>query len=117
MTKKAEITFKDKEYRLEVAENFLQKSWGLSLRKEGKMLFKFSKPTGTKVDMMLLSKPLYLYFLNQEKEVIEAQKAEPWTWDPRTWKLYKPDKKYTYLLESFEELNLKEGDSIDIQEG
>ena len=116
MTKKAEIKFKDAKLQLEIAETFLQRAWGLSLREKGKMLFKFSKPTKTRVDMMLLSRPLYLYFLNREREVIEVQKAEPWSWNPKTWKLYSPDKKYNYLLESFEELNLKEGDSIEIED-
>ena len=116
MTKKAIVRFKEKRREVEVSETFLQRAWGLSLRKEGKMLFKFSKPTKTRVDMMLLSRPLHLYFLNQKREVIEVQKAEPWSWNPRTWKLYSPDKKYSYLLESFEELNLKEGDSIEIED-
>ncbi len=117
MTKKAKIKFGGQEHRVEVAENFLRKAWGLSLRKKGKMLFKFSKPTNTKVDMMLLSKPLFLYFLNKEKQVIEVQKAEPWTSNPRTWKLYSPEKPYSYLLESFQELELEQGDSIRIIDG
>ncbi len=116
MNKEIKIGFKNKHHAVEVAENLLQRAWGLSLRKEGKMLFKFSNPTRTKVDMMLLSRPLYLYFLNQEKEVIEVQKAEPWGWNPKTWKLYRPEQSYSYLLESFEELNLKEGDSIEIED-
>lgn len=98
---------------VEVAENMISRARGLSLRSEGKMLFKFPRPTRAKIDMMLLSRPLHLYFMDEDKEVIEVQKAEPWSWNPRTWKLYSPGSPYSYLLESFEDLGLQEGDEID----
>ena len=65
--------------------------------------------------MMLLSKPLYLYFLNSEKEIIGARKAEPWSFDPRSWKLYRPEEPYRYLLESFEKLDLEEGVKLEFE--
>ena len=98
---------------VEVAENMISRARGLSLREEGKMLFKFPRPTRAKIDMMLLSRPLHLYFMDADGEVIDVQKAEPWSWDPRTWKLYSPERPYSYLLESFEDLGLEEGDEID----
>jgi uncharacterized membrane protein (UPF0127 family) len=98
---------------VEVAENMISRARGLSLREEGKMLFKFPRRTRAKIDMMLLSRPLHLYFMDEDKEIIEVQKAEPWGWDPRTWNLYSPEEPYSYLLESFQDLGLEEGDEID----
>jgi uncharacterized membrane protein (UPF0127 family) len=107
------IDVRGEEIEVEVAENILSRAKGLSLRKKGKMLFKFPRPTRAKIDMMLLSDPLYLYFMDSEKEIIGVQRAEPWSWDPRTWNFYSPERPYRYLLESFKDLGLKEGDKID----
>ena len=104
-----EIDTGDKIIEAEVADTMLKRAKGLSLRESGKMLFKFSSDTNASIDMMLLSEPLYLYFMNSDREVIDVQKAEPWTRNPKTWKLYSPDRAYRYLLESFEDLDIEEG--------
>lgn len=109
--KEIEIEVNGESYRAKLADNFITQSWGLSLKSEGKMLFDFGE-TRASIDMMLLSEPLYLCFMNSEKKVIDVQKAEPWTFDPRTWELYSPGRLYSYLLESFEDLGLEEGDEI-----
>lgn len=96
----------------ELADNFLTRAKGLSFRNSGKMLFKFPRDTSASIDMMFLSEPLYLYFMNSEGEVIEIQKAEPWSWNPRTWMFYSPSESYRYLLESFENLDLFKGDKL-----
>ena len=97
----------------ELADSLLKKSWGLSRRTEGKMLFLFIKPGRPAIDMMLVSEPLNLYFLSSTKEVVDVYEAEPWTLDPRSWRLYRPNRDSKYLLESFEDLGLEEGDSVD----
>lgn len=102
-------------FKADLADNFLSRAKGLSFRSEGKMLFVFSKPSQAKIDMMFLSKPLYLYFMDSEKEVIEVQEAEPWSWNPSTWRLYAPDQKYSYLLESFEQIGIEEGDRLQFE--
>lgn len=112
---KTSVKIGEKEYTVELAENSFTRGWGLSLRSEGKMLFDFSRPTRAVVDMMLLSKPLNLYFLDSGKKVIDVQEAEPWTLDPRTWKTYSPGRRYRYLLESFEDLGLEEGDELEFE--
>ena len=103
----------DQEIEVEVADSLISRVRGLSLRKKGKMLFKFPKFTRAKIDMMLLSKPLHLYFMDSDGVIIETQEAKPWSWDPRSWKLYSPDRPYKYLLESFEDLGLEKGEIID----
>ncbi|MFB6144385.1 MAG: DUF192 domain-containing protein [Candidatus Nanohaloarchaea archaeon] len=99
-------------YEVDVAETVFERMKGLSFCGEGKMLFVFPWNTRARIDMMFLSKPLHLYFMNADREVISVQRAEPWTKNPRTWKLYSPDKPYRYLLESFEQLGLEQGDRL-----
>ncbi len=115
MGKKTKIRYQQKTFEAEVANNFLTRAWGLSLRKKGKMLFKFPRKTKASIDMMLLSKPLHLYFLNSQKQIINVQKAQPWTWNPKTWKTYRPNQKYKYLLESFEDLEIKKGHKLEFK--
>lgn len=111
--KTGEIKAKGEKLEVEIADNLYTRAKGLSFRNEGKMLFKFSHDSSAKIDMMLLSRPLHLYFMNSDKEVIDVQRAEPWSFDPRTWRLYSPGRPYRYLLESFEDLRLEEGDKIE----
>lgn len=108
-----ELKIEGEVFDVELADSFLKRAWGLSLREDGKMFFKFSRPTSARIDMMLLSDPLYLYFFDSEKKVIHIERAEPWSFNPKSWSFYRPEEKYQYLLESFEELSLEEGDVIN----
>jgi uncharacterized membrane protein (UPF0127 family) len=108
------IQVENQEFDVKIADNILKRAWGLSLKKKGKMLFKFPRPTSSSIDMMLLSKPLYLYFFDSDKELIYSEKAEPWSLSPKSWKLYRPEEKYQYLLESFEDLDLEEGEELEL---
>ncbi len=110
--RKIKISADRKRFKAELAENFLTRAWGLSLRKNGKMLFKFPRKTRARVDMMLLSKPLHLYFIDSNQKIIDIQKAKPWTLNPKTWKTYRPKQSYQYLLESFEDLELEKGTKL-----
>jgi uncharacterized membrane protein (UPF0127 family) len=103
------IEIKDKEMDVEVADSVLKRALGLSFRKKGKMLFRFPRDVRAPIDMMLMRDPLYLYFMNSEKEVIHVEKAEPWYRLPRKL-FYRPEEKYRYLLESFDNLGIEEGD-------
>lgn len=106
------LQINENEVEAELADDILRKSWGLSMRKEGKMFFVFSRPGRPPIDMMLVQEPLNLYFLDESGEVIDRQYAEPWSLDPRTWRIYRPKVDAKYLLESFEELELDEGDRV-----
>lgn len=108
-----ELKIEDRVVEAEIADTLLRRIWGLSLRKEGKMLFKFPRPTNAKIDMALLSDPLYLYFFDSEKNLIHSEEASPWSWNPQTWRMYSPEKPYQYLLESFEELKIDDDDKIE----
>lgn len=112
MKQSIEIEASERIFEAELADDILRKSWGLSMRKKGKMFFVFSRPGRPPIDMMLVQRPLNLYFLDEYGEVIDRQYAEPWTLDPRTWRIYRPKIDAKYLLESFEELDLEEGDKV-----
>jgi len=112
MTDSIEIEASKEKFKAELADNILKKSWGLSMRNKGKMFFVFSRPGRPPIDMMLVQTPLHLYFLDESGEVIDRQYAEPWTLDPRTWRLYRPSVDAKYLLESFEQLDIEEGDKV-----
>lgn len=110
---KISVEVDGREFEAELADSFLEKSWGLSMRKSGKMLFVFSSPGRPPIDMMLVRKTLHLYFLDREREVVDVVKAEPWTLNPRTWRVYRPEWDSKFLLESFEDLELEEGDDVE----
>lgn len=106
------IKLPDRKVEAEVADTVLKRAIGLSFRTEGKMLFKFPGETRAPIDMMLMRKPLFLYFTNSEKEIIHVEQAEPWCNLPRKL-LHRPGEEYRYLLESFEDLGLEEGDRLE----
>ena len=105
------IELQGKEVEAEVADSVLKRALGLSFRKQGKMLFKFPEEVNAPIDMMLMRDSLYLYFMNSEKEVIHVEEAEPWYRFPGKL-LHRPDERYRYLLESFEELDIEVGDRL-----
>ena len=107
-----ELKFNGEKASAEVADTFLKRGIGLSLRTKGKMLFKFEKEVNLPIDMMLMRKPLHLYFMNSDKKVIYVEKADPWYKLPENF-FHSPEQSYRYLLESFEELNIGKGDKID----
>lgn len=117
MFSKSRVRIKSQEqvFEAEMADTILSKFIGFRFCSEGKMMFSFTSDTHALIDMMLVPKPLYLYFIGSDKHVIEIQKAEPWSWDPRTWNFYRPEKPYRYLLESFEELDLEKGDQLEFE--
>lgn len=117
MFSKSSIRIKasDQSFEAELADTFLSTFMGFRFRSEGKMMFCFRSDTRALIDMMLVPEPLYLYFIDSEKEIIEVQKANPWSLNPKTWNFYRSEKPYRYLLESFEQLNLVEGDKLEFE--
>lgn len=112
---RVQIKAKEQVFEAEMADTILSKFMGFRFCSEGKMMFSFTSDTHALIDMMLVPKPIYLYFIDSTKEVIEVQKAEPWSLDPKTWSFYRSEKPYRYLLESFEELNMAEGDQLEFE--
>lgn len=109
-----EVELSDREIEVEVANTALKRGLGLSLRSKGKMLFVFPSDTRAPIDMMLMRKSLHLYFMDSSGEVIHVKKAEPWYRLPEKF-FHRPEEKYRYLLESFEDLEIREGDRPDFK--
>lgn len=107
-----EISFNGESIEAEVADNVFRRGLGLSFRDKGKMLFKFPRDTNAPIDMMLMRDSLHLYFMNSEKQVIHVSEAKPWYELPEKY-LHRPESRYRYLLESFEDLGLEEGDRVN----
>ena len=107
-----QVKFKDEEIDVEVADSVLKRSLGLSLRKKGKMLFEFGREVNLPIDMMLMRDSLHLYFMNSDKEVIQVETAYPWYKLPGKY-FHRPEENYQYLLESFEPLDINEGDTLE----
>jgi len=92
-----------------------QSLWGLGFVRKVKCFSSFEETQKALIDMMLVPEPLYLYFIDSDKTVIEVRKAEPWSWNHRTWKFYRSEKPYRYLLESFEELDIDKDDKLEFE--
>lgn len=101
------------EYDVDIADSVLEKFLGMRFRDEGKMIFNFGKSVRARIDMFLVPTDLYLYFLDEQKRVIQTQKAEKYSLNPATWSFYRPEVSYSYLLESSEDLGLSQGDRLE----
>lgn len=106
------IDIGEREIEAEVADSVWRRALGLSFRSKGKMLFKFPNDTRAPIDMMLMRRKLFLYFMNSEKKIIHVEEAHPWYKLPRKL-LHRPEESYRYLLESFEQLDLEKGDKVE----
>lgn len=110
-----QLTHRGNSYEAELSDNLLSRAKGMSFRTEGRMLFVFPRESRPAIDMMLVSVPLQLVFLNSAKEVVDIQRADPWTFDPRTWRLYRPSQKVKYLLESTDFLDVEKGERLEFE--
>lgn len=110
--KRKKISISDHKFEVELAERVWERAWGLSFRDEGKMLFAFPRDITGGFHMATLSIPLQMTFIDSDKKVIEVKRAEPWTWHPKTWKIYKPEEKFRYVLETSEFYKIERGDRL-----
>ncbi|WP_139175330.1 DUF192 domain-containing protein [Haloarcula vallismortis] len=92
----------------EKAETFYEKLKGLRFRSSGKMFFDLGKVARTMVDTVFVYDDLYLYFLDEDMTVVERKCLPP-------NRFYTPETGYRFLLESFEDLNLEEGDEVNVE--
>lgn len=115
MGETVEVELDSQKFEAELADNLLSRARGLSFRSEGKMLFVFPRAGKPGIDMMFLSVPLQLIFLDEDKRAVDVRRAEPWTFDPRTWRLYRPSQPAKYLLESTEFLDVSGGERLDFE--
>jgi uncharacterized membrane protein (UPF0127 family) len=96
------LQFDDVTVRVELAESVLEHLRGLRGRDTGAMLFRFSRPTRATVDTVFVRDELYLYFFDDERRLFDTRTLSP-------MRMYRPPRRYSFLLESFERLGLGEG--------
>lgn len=105
---------------IERKDGMLEKVIGLRFRREGRALFTFSRPTTAAIDMVFVPVPLDIAFLDGYMEIMEIHGAFPVTLHPATWRLYRPQEPYRYVLEVekglLAENGFDEGDRIDVVE-
>lgn len=109
------ISISDSELEVEIAERCWERMWGLSFRGEGKMLFIFPQEIRGSFHMATLSIPLQMSFIDSDLKVIDVKKAKPWTWNPKTWKLYRPKRKFKYVLETADFYQISPGDKLEFK--
>lgn len=110
-----EVEFEGEIYEVYISDGILSLSLGMRFRTEGRMLFVFPRKSRPMIDMMFVPVPLQLVFLDEDRKVVDVQEAEPWTLNPRTWKIYGPEEDCSYLLESTEPLDIEEGDFLEFE--
>ncbi len=113
--RKVEVRANGDNFEARLADNVFHHFRGMRFRDSGKMLFAFPKEHNAAIDMVFVPEPLHLYFIDQDKRLVERKRAEPIGLNPRTWRLHRPETPYKYLLESFEELELERGDEVDFE--
>lgn len=115
--KEVNINYSSGRVKAEIASSQLQKAKGLRSRTTGKMLFQFNKLKKPSMEMIGVKKPLYMYGMlklsNNAALVVTKKRMKPFRLRNRSsWKTYSPDKQVHYILESFEELDLKKNDKV-----
>jgi len=103
------LRFGDGSVSVAVAEGFLDRLRGLRFRRSGAMLFRFDGPTRATVDTLLVPEELHLYFFDGDRRLVERATLAP-------YRLYRPDERYQFLLESFEPLGLADGTRLPAPE-
>jgi len=112
-----QIKYSDGEIEAQHADNVWAKTKGMRGRSKGKMLFSFQPAQKPVMDMVGVRDTLYMYGMIELSEdaamVVCIQKMQPFKLrDRSTWKTYKPEKPVHYILESFEKLDLSQGDKV-----
>jgi hypothetical protein len=103
--KQVKIATPEREIDTRLAENAFEKAWGLRRSKEGDMLFRTDRKVT--LDSFLVRDSLNLYFLGGGR-VLETGVLEPSS-------IYRPDTGSEWLLESFESLDLEQGDRVTVR--
>lgn len=105
---------------VEHKESLFEKMMGLRFRREGRAFFSFDQPTREPFDMAFVLGPLDIAFLNEDMEVMEVHGALPLSPNPVSWRLYRPDEPYQYVLETEHRLmpylGFEEGHELELFE-
>lgn len=96
----------------EVADNLWKRMLGLSFSKRRNMFFPLPFEGRWSLWMFAVGYHLKMIFIDSDKTVIDIKEAEPLSFNPKTWKIYKPKKSCKYILETPYNLKVKIGDKL-----
>lgn len=106
---------------VEHKESLLEKGMGLRFREPGRAFFSFDQPTRQPFDMLFVRGPLDIAFLDDDMEIMEIHGAFPVTLHPLTWRTYRPNDPYRYVLEVEQGLlpahGFEAGHTLDVLDG
>jgi len=92
----------------EVAKTLWKQGVGLSFsRKKRNMLFIMPLERHWEFWTLGMRYPIKIVFIDKNKHVISVQKAVPLTLNPKTWKIYRPDRHCKYVLELGKDIRKK----------
>jgi len=107
-----EIKLKNSIIEADVADTFYKRLMGLSFSEKRNMFFPLSFEGRWSLWMFGVRYPIKMIFIDKDKTVIDIKEAIPLSFDPKTWKTYKPRKSCKYILETPFNLKIKIGDRI-----
>ena len=94
------IKFGNAKLRVLYLKTHFQLGLGLMFRKEGNALLEFRKEGKYRIWTLFMRYPLDLVFFDENREMIDLiRNIPPISFNPKTWKIYRPKKKCKYLLE------------------
>lgn len=94
ITKKSEIN------NVKIADSFISKTRGLMFKKKGRLLLKFWFQDYHKIWMPFMKFSIDLVFIDKNKKIVGIiENTRPISFNPKTWKIYGPNKKCKYILE------------------
>jgi uncharacterized membrane protein (UPF0127 family) len=106
------IKLKSSLIEADLADNFWKRMVGLSFSEKKNMFFPLPYEDRWSLWMFGVRFPIKMIFIDKGKAVIDIKEAEPLSFNPKTWKTYKPNKPCKYILETPFNLNIKTGDKI-----
>jgi uncharacterized membrane protein (UPF0127 family) len=106
------IKLKNSVIEAEIAENFWKRMIGLSFSKKKNMFFPLEFEAKWSLWMFGVRYPIKMIFIDKNKTVIDIKNGEPLSFNPKTWKIYKPRKSCKYILETPFNLKIKIGDRL-----
>lgn len=95
-----QIKYRGKIYDAEVADSMWKISKGLSFSfRKRNMFFVLPSEASWPFWMFGMFFPIKIIFMDKNKDVVDEFDAKPMSFDPRTWRTYKPASPAKYVLE------------------
>ena len=107
------IKLKNSVIEADLADAFWKRMIGLSLSKKKNMLFIMDYESRWNFWMFLVSYPIKMIFIDENRTVVDVKEAEPLSLNPKTWRTYLSKKACKYVLETPFDLKINVGDKIN----